>query len=85
MKDSDVDISSLQDSFCYDDTPDHVPNFISGCPIMIKVGNKYYQHGLVAFGFAIRVKGKTTPGISPKLSIYQGWITETIAGKFYYL
>ncbi|CAO1420267.1 unnamed protein product [Diamesa tonsa] len=76
---------SFQDSFCYDDTLDRVPGFISGSPIMVKDGNKYYQHGMVAFGFTTRVNGKTTPAVSPKLSIYQGWITETVAGKFYHL
>ena len=74
----------LQDAFCYDDSTDHVPYFLSGSPIMVKVGNKYYQHGIVASGF-FRFTNSTLPAMSPKLSIYQGWITETIAGKFYYL
>ena len=76
---------SPQDSFCYNYSSDHVPNFLSGAPIIVIEDNKYYQYGITTFGIMDRVKGETIPAVSPKLSIYQGWITSTVYGKFCYL
>ena len=76
---------SPQDSLCYDDSSDHVPNFVSGAPLIVIKDNKYYQYGITTFGIMDRVKGETTLAVSPKLSIYQGWITSTVYGKFCYL
>ena len=76
---------SIQDSFCYDDSSHHIPDFVSGSPIMIKEGNKYYQFGITTFGVLDRVKGQTIPALSSKLSNYQSWIIETITGKLYFI
>ncbi|CAO1420259.1 unnamed protein product [Diamesa tonsa] len=74
----DLDIS-FQDSFCFDDTPERIPRFLTGAPIMVKDGNKYYQHGIVTWGIESHHPGMVVPGFSPKLSIYQGWILMKIA------
>ncbi|CAO1430072.1 unnamed protein product [Diamesa serratosioi] len=73
---------SQQDSFCYNDTPDHVPHFVSGTPIMIKEDNKYYQYGITSLGAYHRKAGVFTLAISPKLSIFQGWILKIVTGMF---
>ena len=49
---------------------------------MVKKDKKYYQYGITTLGALER--GQTTPAISPKLSIYQGWIIKTVTGKFHY-
>lgn len=72
----------FEDSFCYNDASDHVPNFLSGSPLMIKDGKTYHQYGISSLGSLNREAGENVPAISPKLSIYQGWILKTVTGMF---
>lgn len=77
---------SFQDSFCYNDSSNHVSNFVSGTPILVKEDNKYYQYGISTLGTLRREKDQPTPAISPILSIYQGWILHTVSScKFFFL